>query len=108
MPYFTIMAELRGCYSDNDSAHIVKADTRKALKAALEAESTYLRDAGAIGLNKRAVAGLAALAWRNRKGASVYPFVLPFRYGYQSGNAMGLMVYVSNRADYLEAQNEAG
>lgn len=101
MPYFTIMAEFRGCYADNESAHTIKADSRRELKAALEAESYYLRDAGAIGLSKRAVASLAALAWRKRKAGGPFPFVAPFRYPHQSGYAMGLFVYVASRADYL-------
>lgn len=106
MAYFTIMAELRGCYSDNDSAHIIRANTRRELKAALASEATDLIDAGAIGLNKRAIAALAAMAWGKRKAGGVYPFVAPFKYPHQSGYAMGLMVYVSNRRDYLESQND--
>ena len=93
MAYFTIMAELRGCYSDADSAWTLKADTRRELRAALMSEADTLRDAGAIGLNKRAVAGLAAMAWRDRRKGGVYP--------HQSGPAMGLFVYVASRADYL-------
>lgn len=101
MAYFTIMAELRGCYADADSAFTIKADTRRELKAALASEADTLRDAGAIGLNNRAVAGLAAMAWRDRRKGGVYPFVAPFRYPHQSGPAMGLFVYVASRADYL-------
>lgn len=102
MPYFTIMAELRGCYADNGSAHTIKADTRRELKAALESEAFYLRDAGAVGLSKKAIASHAAQAWRDRKGSSPYPLVLPFRYPYQSGYAMGLFVYNATRTEYLE------
>lgn len=105
MTYFTIMTELRGCYADADSAYTIKADTRKELKAALEDESDYLRDAGAIGLSKRAVASLAALAWRKRKASGIYLFVAPFRYPYQSGDPMGLFVYVASRADYLAQES---
>lgn len=101
MAYFTIIAELRGCYADNDSAFTIRADTRKALKAALVAEAADIRDAGGIGLNAKALASLAALAWRERRKASVYPHVLPFRYPHQSGPAMGLFVYRATRADYL-------
>jgi hypothetical protein len=106
MPYFTIMAELRGCYADNDSAHVIKADTRRELKSALAGEACYLRDADAIGLSKRNVAALAALAWRNRKMKGGYPDVLPFRYSHQSGDAMGLFVYRATRADYLESRDD--
>ena len=105
MTYFTIMTELRGCYADADSAYTIKADTRRELKAALEDESRYLRDAGAIGLSKRAVASLAALAWRKRKAGGIYPFVAPFRYPDQSGYVMGLFVYVASRADYLAQES---
>jgi len=66
MAYFTIMAELRGCYADNDSAFHIKADTRRELKEALEGEARHLRDAGAVGLSKRAIASHAAEAWRRR------------------------------------------
>lgn len=108
MAYFTIMAELRGCYADADSAFTIKADTRRKLKSALMGEADVLRDAGAIGLNKRAVAGLAAMAWRERRNGGAYPFVLPFRYPHQSGSAMGLFAYVATRRDYLDAQEGAG
>lgn len=104
MAYFTIMAELRGCYADNDSAFTIRATTRRELKAALETEAGDLRDAGAIGLSKRAIASHAAEAWRNRKAKSVYPLVHPFRYAHQSGDAMGLFVYNATRADYVAAQ----
>jgi hypothetical protein len=100
------MTELRGCYADNDSAFTIKADTRRELKAALLSEADFLRSSDAIGLSNRNVTALAALAWRQRKAASVYPFVLPFRYPQQGSDCMGLFVYVATRADYLEAQNQ--
>jgi hypothetical protein len=106
MAYFTIMAELRGCYADNSSAFTIHCDTRRALKSALEDEARDLRDAGAIGLSKRAVASLAAEAWRNRKSRLPYPTVAGFRYPHHSpGNdCMGLMVYNATRADWLASQ----
>jgi hypothetical protein len=106
MPYFTIMAELRGCYADNDSAFTIRCDTRRALKQALEAEARDLRDAGAIGLSKRAVASLAADAWRNRNDSSPYATVAGFRYSWHSpGNdCMGLMVFNATRAEWLAEQ----
>lgn len=106
MAYFTIMAELRGCYADNESAFVIRATTRRELKAALASEARDIRDAGAIGLSKKAIASHAAEAWRKRKAKSAYPLVLPFRYSHQSGNAMGLFVYNSSRADYLESQKD--
>lgn len=104
MAYFTIMAELRGCYSDNDSAFTIRAETRRELKAALEAEADGWRDAGAIGLSKRAVAAHAAEAWRRRRDRGAYPLVLPFRYPHQSGQPLGLFVYNASRSEYLDNQ----
>lgn len=108
MAYFTIMAELRGCYADNESAFTIKANTRRELKAALESEAYDLRDAGAIGLSKRAVASLSDQAWKNRKAKSAFPVVHGFRYSHHSiGNdCMGLMVYNSTRKDYIAQQED--
>ena len=108
MAYFTIMAEFRGCYSDNDSAQTIRCNTRRELKQALESEAYYLRDAGAIGLSKRAIAAHAAWCWRDRKSASPYPRVLAFRYAHHSAgnNCMGLMVYNATRADLLNSETE--
>lgn len=106
MAYFTIMAELRGCYADDGSAFTIRCDTRRDLHAAIQWEARDLRDADAIGLSKRNVQRLAAEAWRNRSSRSPYPTVLPFRYAHHSpGNdCMGLMVYNATRADWLESQ----
>lgn len=106
--YFTIMAELRGCYSDNDSAFILRAETRRELKAALASEAAQLRDAGAVGLNKRAIANLAARAWKRPRPPRTGHLadVAPYRFAYQSGWPMGLMVYQSDRAEYLAQSNE--
>lgn len=105
--YFTIMAELRGCYSDNESAFTIKADTRRELKAALAHEMSDLRDAGAVGLTKRDIAWLAASAWRAYKKGGNFPFVAPFRYEHQTGRPMGLMVYDATREDYLAAERDS-
>lgn len=102
--YFNIMAELRGCYADNESAFILRAATRRELKATLESEARELRDAGAIGLNKRAVANLAARAWR-RKGQGYLSDVAPFKYPSQGAYCMGLMVNPATRADWKEWNN---
>lgn len=102
MSYFNIMSELRGCYSDNESMQIVQCNTRRDLKSIIESECYYLRDAGAIGLNKRAIAWLANSAWKARRGGSIYPHVMPFRYQHQSGWPMGVMVSSATRADYKE------
>lgn len=105
MAYFNIMAELRGAYSDNESMQVIRCNTRRDLKSAIESEAYYLRDAGAIGLNKRAIAWLANAAWKARKGGAIYPYVAPFRYPYQSGEPMGIMVSSATRADFIDFIN---
>ncbi len=104
MPYFRIMQGLRGCYMP-DNAYVLRADTRRELKSALEYEFCDLVDAGAVGLSKRALASLAARAWRS---PSVYDCVAPYRWRYQSpGRApYGVFVSRSTRREYLD-QEEA-
>lgn len=103
MAYFTIWQGLRGCYMP-DSAYIIKADTRRELKSALEWEANDIRDAGGVGLNKKAVASLAAAAWRNRKASG--ELVAPYRWAEQDYSPYALGVFTgSTRAEYL-AQSE--
>lgn len=104
MAYFVLMSEMRGCYSDNDSAHVIRCQTRRELKSHLESMADVDRDQGAIGLSKRDVAALAALAWRKRKEGGVYPYVQPFRYP-NGGPSYGLFVYPATRAEYLEQES---
>lgn len=104
MPYFTIWNGLRGCYMP-DSAYIIKADTRRELKAALQWEADSIRDAGGVGMSKKAIARLANAAWKARKQSGEY--VAPYRWAYQSGTfpyALGVFTGTS-RAEYL-AQSE--
>lgn len=101
--YFTVMAELRGCYADNESLFVLRAATRRELKAALESEAENQRQAGAIGLSKRAIANLAARAWA-RNGKGYLPDVAPYRFPYQSGQPMGLMVSPANRGEWKSFQ----
>jgi hypothetical protein len=100
MPYFTLYHGLRGCYLP-DSAFIVRATTRKELKSALASEAYYIRDAGMVGCNKRAIAWLAAAAWRNRRKASG-EYVAPYRDARHTHYPYALGVFVgASRADYL-------
>jgi hypothetical protein len=82
MAYFTISHELRGCFM-SDFSYVVRASTRRELKAAIAAEASDLRDAGFIVLNSRAVASLAAAAWRARKRNA--EIGIPYRLGGQNG-----------------------
>jgi hypothetical protein len=101
--YFTIYQGLRGCYMP-DSAYTIRAITRKKLKSALQWEADSIRDAGMIGCNKRAIAWLAAAAWRNRRKASG-EYVAPYRDARQSHYPYALGVFVgASRADYLASQ----
>jgi hypothetical protein len=100
MPYFTFYHGLRGCYLP-DSAFIVRATTRKELKRAIEAEAEGVREAGMVGMNKRAIAWLAAAAWRNRRKASG-EYVAPYREARHTSYPYALGVFVgASRADYL-------
>ncbi|UVK46765.1 hypothetical protein BPNPMPFG_002473 [Mesorhizobium sp. AR07] len=104
--YFYVANGLRGCYMP-DSFFVIKCDTRRELKSALEYEAVPIRDAGFVGFNRRAVASLAAGAWREaqKRNPSIYPHVAA--YG-QPGNAcMGLHVSTATRADFLEYSAEA-
>lgn len=89
-----------------DSAYIIKADTRRELKAALQWEADSIRDAGGIGMNKKAIAWLAATAWRNRKNKSG-EYVAPYRFAWhEPGNyCMALGVFTGmTRKEYLEQE----
>jgi len=87
-----------------DSAYTVKADTRRELKAALQCEASDIRDAGGVGMSKRAIAWLAAESWRNRKNPSG-EYVAPDRGTYQDSYPYGLGVFTgATRAEYLEQE----
>ena len=104
MAYFTIYQGLRGCYMP-DSAYIIRATTRRELKNALEWEADSIRDAGGVGLSKRAVASLAAAAWRDR--GRVGEIVAPYRWAGQDSYPYALGVFTAaTRAEYL-AQEES-
>lgn len=102
MPYFTIANGLTGCYLA-DSAFTIQAATRRELKSALEGEAYYIRDAGGVGLNKRAIAWLANAAWKGRKDSKER--VAPYRWKYQTHYPYGLSVWGASRAEY-RAQDE--
>lgn len=105
MRYFAISNGLRGCYMP-DSVYIGRFATRRELKSALEYEAESLRDAGYIGLSKRAIASLAAAAWREsgKPAPTVYDFVAPYRQSYQDSYSYGLFCSVSSRRDYREQE----
>ena len=104
MAYFTLWQGLRGCYMP-DSAYVIEAGTRRELKRALAWEAESIRDAGGVGMSKRAVAWLANAAWKARKAQGEY--VAPYRWQYQDSYPYALGVFTgATRADYL-AQEES-
>ena len=106
--YFTITQGLRGCYMP-DQAYTIQAKTRRELKSALQWEADSIRDAGGIGMNKRAIAWLANAAWKesHKRNPSIFDFVAPYRWQYQDSRPYGLFCSVSNRSDYLEYVRES-
>ena len=102
--YFFVSHGLRGCYMP-DNSQAVMCQTRRELKDTLESTADYLRDGSTVGLSKRAIAWLAARAWREagKKGKREYlPFVAPYRDMQQSHYPYGLFCSVTSRAEYLE------
>ena len=104
MPYFHISSGLRGCYMP-DNAFTVRCDTRAALKEYLIYEANSLRDAEYIGGSKRAIATIAAQAWRDRRKTFQLPVCIPFAPGHSRGNyCYGVFVAAATRAEYDEYQ----
>jgi hypothetical protein len=101
--YFTIMQGLRGCYLP-DSCNVIRCDTRRELKSALQWEADSIRDAGFAGMDKRSIAWAAAKAWRDAapggRGAGA---ILPYG-NRQLGRPYSVEISPSTRADYLEQE----
>ena len=87
-----------------DSCYHVMVETRRELKDYLESEAYSIRDAEMVGCSKRAIARLAATAWREaRKPKPAYlPFVAPYRDKHQDSYPYGIFVSVESRSAYLE------
>lgn len=104
--YFHISAGLRGAYMDGaESAFVLMAKTRRELKETIASEAASWTDAGYIGGNKKAIATIAAAAWREaHKARPVYlPYALPLAPSHARDNyAFGIFIGVATRQDYLE------
>ena len=106
MAYFNISAGLRGCYMP-DNAYVIRCNTRRELKAAIESEARDYKDAGFIGANKKAIAYIAAIAWRNRHKGQL-PYALPLAPSHARDNyCHGIFVASANRSEYLEYSAES-
>lgn len=100
--YFQVMIGLRGAYMP-DSSYVIKCDTRRWLKSAIQYEANNIRDAGFVGITKRDIAAFAAHMWReaHKVKPSFYPDVLA--YGDSRDNLhSAIHCSVASRADYLE------
>lgn len=103
MPYFSLSHGLRGAYCDGEG-YILKANTRRELKNAIEYEANNYKEAGYIGANKRAIAWLAATAWRNRKGFNL-PYALPLAPSHNKENyCFGVFVGSATKDEFLEQE----
>jgi len=84
-----------------DSCYVIRVDTRRELKAAIESEANDYKDAGFVGANKRAIAWLAVQSWRD-KGFKL-PYCLPLAPAHCRDNyCHGIFVSRATRAEYLE------
>lgn len=105
--FFTIMQGLRGCYMP-DSCYVIKAQTRRELRQALEWEARDIREAFDAGCSKRAVAWLANASWKARKRYGL-PYVA--EYGNRSGNRVnycfGLQCATASRDEWKQSQEES-
>ena len=99
MAYFSISTGLRGCYMP-DNAYVIRATTRRELKAAIESEAYGWRDAGFVGANKKAIAHIAAIAWRNRHKMQL-PYALPLAPADCRDNyCQGIFISTSDREEF--------
>ena len=105
MSYFWIEYGLRGAYCDGNG-FVIQAKTRRDLKSVIAAEADSLRDAGMVGASKRAVAWLAAAAWKARRNGSPYPYVLPISANNGSSYGGGIHCAACDRATYLAEVSE--
>lgn len=109
MRYFTIMTGLRGCYMP-DSVYTVKCETRRELKDYLSHEADSVdSDDSMVGLSKRNIAHIAALAWRNKRAP--LPYCIPYGYkpekiGQVPDYHYGIMVGQATRQEYLGGQEQ--
>lgn len=105
--YFHVGHGLRGCYMP-DAIHVIRAETRRDLKAALAWESRDIADAG-FHLNQKHVASVAAAAWREAHKArpSIYDFVIPYGRDHSGGRPFAIFASVATRADFKAYEEES-
>ncbi len=94
MRYFHISNGLRGCYMP-DSAYVIKCQTRRELKAAIESQAGDM-----IGASKKAIASVAAIQWKTRNGG--LPYCLPLKAEHGDGYSYGVFVSEASRREYRD------
>lgn len=105
MPYFSISTGLRGCYMP-DNSFVIYAKTRRELKSALAYEAESYRDAGYFGASKKAVATIAAAAWRDRKKYQL-PYAIPVAPPHARGNyCEAVFVSTATREEFKASQTD--
>jgi hypothetical protein len=104
MSYFTISTGLRGCYMP-DNCFVVRCNTRRELKAVIESEADNYKLAGYIGANKRAIAHIAAIAWKEaqKPNPAYLPYALPVAPQHARDNyCEAVFVSTASRHEYKE------
>lgn len=107
--YFTISTGLRGWYMP-DSCYVTRCNSRRELKQAIESEARDYRDAGFIGANKRAIAWLANIAWKeaHKPNPAYLPYCLELAPPWARSNyCNGIFISTATRAEYLQYREES-
>ena len=104
MAYFHMSSGLRVCYMP-DNATVIKCDTRRELRSAVEFEAREMREAYGFGGSKKDIATIVAQAWRDRRKTAQLPVCLPFGRA-KKDYAFGLFLSAATRAEFKEAQQE--
>jgi hypothetical protein len=104
--YFNISHGLRGCYMPDSDPYVIRADTRRELKKAVEYEARVLRDSGYFGCSKRNAASLAAEGWRCRNDRR-WTLDLVLGCSLRRGaSEYGLFLARATRQDFLAQESE--
>jgi hypothetical protein len=89
--------------------YIIKAKTRRELKAVIENEARMVDSGETQGLGKRAIAAFVAQCWReaHKPQPAYLPYCLPMKERQQSTYSYGIFCSVTLRGEYIEQNKEA-
>lgn len=106
MAYFHVSSGLRGAYLA-DNAAVIRCNTRRELKDYIASEARNWADAGYIGANKKDIAHIAAIAWRNRNKIQL-PYCLPLAPPHnRTSYSSGIFVATATRDEFKEFENSS-